>query len=90
MRPRNEQGGELIVTGTGEVQIHLLDNPHRVDVFFKKKHGPPPCDPHHHGHHHDKLGWRVTRGPHGHYQAYTLTIDWNVYEYREIFWLVYY
>jgi len=92
MRPRNEQGGELVVTNSGHVKIHLKDNPHRVEVFFKKKNAPPPCDPHH-GHHHDRLEWRIQRshhGHHGHHYAFELHINWHVHEIREIFYIVYY
>lgn len=90
MRVKNEQGGELVVIGQGCVDIHLTDFPHRVDVFFKKKHGPPPCDPHHHKHRHDELRWKTHRGNRKHSHVYTLHIEWDVHEYREIVWLVYY
>lgn len=89
MHPRNEQGGELVVVGCDKVQIHLKDCPHRVDVFFKKKRGPAPCDPHHH-HHVDELQWKLHQGFHGHHHRYTLNIEWDVREIREIVWLVYY
>ena len=90
MRVKNTQGGELVVIGKGFVNIHLVDFPHRVDVFFKKKHSPPPCDPHHHKHGHDELEWKVRRGHRGHHYSSSLHIEWDVHEYREIVWLVYY
>ena len=89
MKHRNEEGGELVVSGADKVSIPLLAFPHKVEVEFKKKHHhPPPCDPHHHPHH-DELEWEVHRNYHGHH-AYTLLIKWNVSDLREIFWTVYY
>lgn len=87
MHPRNEEGGELVVTGSDEIKIPLKDFPHKVDVVFKHKHHPPPCDPHHH--HHDELEWEVQRHHHGHH-TYHLIIKWRVYDIREIIWQVYY
>ncbi len=88
MHPRNEQGGELVVIGRDKVRIHLKDYPHKVVVFFKKKCSPPPCDPHH-CHQSDSLEWEIHR-THGRHHSYTLDIEWDVHEIREIIWLVYY
>lgn len=88
MRTKEEQGGELIVTGHDKVEIHLKDFPHKVDVVFKHKHEPPPCDSHHH-HLHDRLEWEVHRN-YSHHHAYTLIIKWHVSEVREIMWFAYY
>jgi hypothetical protein len=87
-RPRNEEGGELVVVGNDKVRIKLQALPHRIEVHFKKKNDPPPCDPHHHHHHSDRLEWEVkyNRG----HNEYTLTIKWKVHDVREIFWTVYY
>lgn len=89
MRPRNEQGGELVVLGHGKVQLHLKDYPHKIEVFFKKKPAPPPCDPHHHLKF-DELEWQVHRVHRGPGHVYTLDIAWNVHEIREIIWLAYF
>lgn len=89
MRPRNEEGGELVVVGEDKVHIPLLAFPHRVEVHFKHKHEPPPCDPHHHHHHHhDELEWEVHRNHHHH--EFVLVIKWKVFDVREIFWTAYF
>lgn len=89
MRPKNEQGGELVVVGHDKVEIPLRDFPHTVEVHFKHKHHPPPCDPHHH-HHDDELEWEVHRNYHSHHHQFTLIIKWRVNDVREIFWFAYY
>jgi hypothetical protein len=87
MRHRNEEGGELVVSGEDKVRIPLLAYPHRVEVTFKHKHHPPPCDqpdPHY-----DQLEWEVHNnyyGPH----RFTLIIKWKVFDLREIIWTAYY
>lgn len=88
MRPRNEEGGELVVVGEDKVSIPLKAFPYKVEVHFKHKPEPPPCDPHHHPHH-DELEWEVHRNYYG-YHAYTLIVKWKVFDVREIFWTVYY
>lgn len=87
-KPRNEEGGVLVVTGQDEVKIPIMDFPHRVEVLFKKKHGPPPCNPHHH--HHDRLEWEVHRNYQFCKRTYNLIIRWNVQDIREIIWMVQY
>lgn len=86
---KNEQCGELVVTGHAKVIIPLIDLPHRVEVHFKHKPGPPPCDPH--PHKKDKLEYEVHRHYTGHCRhQYTLVIKWKVHSIREISWHVYY
>lgn len=88
-RPRNEEGGVLVVTGHDEIKIPLKEFPHRVDIVFKKKHSPPPCDPHHH-HHPDRLEWEVHRSYVFCKRTYHLIIEWDVRDIREIIWNVQY
>jgi hypothetical protein len=90
MRPKNEQGGELVVVGHDKAYIPLKDLPHRVDVQFRHKKEPPPCDPHHH--HPDELEYEVHRnyGDHYHNHHYTLIIKWKVHDVREIIWFASY
>jgi hypothetical protein len=90
MPSHTEQGGDLVVIGHNQAHIPLLDFPHRVEVVFRNKHEPPPCDPHHHHHHHDKLEWEVKKNQRGHHVHYTLIIDWQVHDIREIIWTVFY
>jgi hypothetical protein len=89
MRPRNEEGGELVAVGSDTVRLPLQGLPHRVEVKFRHKHEPPPCDPHHHHHHHDELEWSIHRD-NTHHHEFTLVIKWKVYDVREIFWVAYY
>lgn len=85
------QRGDLTVSGHNEIEIHLQDLPHHVDVRFKPKHEPPPCDHghhhhhHHHGHDHDHLEWDIKRS---HRHTYILIIKWKVRGVREIVYLV--
>lgn len=92
MPPINRQGGELVVIGHDKVQIKLLDMPHRVEVFFKRKDCVPvPCDPDHHKHKHpDMLSYELHRNYGRRNGLFTLNIKWKVHEYREIVWRVYY
>lgn len=89
MRPRNEQGGQLVVLGSDTINIRLKDYPHRVECYFKHKNSPPPCNPRHH-HKHDRLHWDIHRSHRGHHCTFSLRIKWHVHEIREIVWLVYY
>jgi hypothetical protein len=87
---RKEQRGDLVVVGSAKVVIPLLDFPHRIEVQFKRKLGPPPCDPCHHRRL-DKLKYKVYRHYMSHCKnAYTLVIEWDVHDIREIFWQAYY
>ena len=91
------QSGELIVTGSGEVEIELKKNPSSVKVFFDDDIIVVPCNPHHHDH----LHWHV-KNLHHHHQHdsrhdhcnhndhYILVISWKVHNVREIKWSVHY
>lgn len=87
MRPRNEQGGELVVTGQDQVVIPLKDFPHRVEVKFKHKEEPPPCDI---NHNYDELDWEVHRNYNSNTHQFVLKISWKVQDVRELFWVAYY
>lgn len=89
------QRGDLTVSGHNEIEIHLQDLPHHVDVKFKPKHEPPSCDHGHHhhhghrhrghGHNHDHLEWKIKRSSR---RSYILVIKWKVHGVREIVYSV--
>jgi hypothetical protein len=89
LKKRFEQSGTLVVVGKASVVIPLLDFPHRVEVYFKKKSVPLPCDPG--PKKKDKLVYKVYRHYLSHCRhTYTLFIEWKVKDIREITWNVYY
>lgn len=93
-----QQRGDLTVSGHNEIEIHLQDLPHRVDVKFKSKPEPPSCDHGHHhhvhgrghghhghGHDHDHLEWKIKRSSR---RSYVLVIKWKVHGVREIVYII--
>lgn len=90
--------GELVVLGSNEAEIVLLQEPRLVEVEFEENQILVPCDPHHHhhdhhhGHHRDRLFWYI-KHYHRHFKHknnYVLKIEWVVKTARTIKWKVYF
>ncbi|HEY5268641.1 MAG TPA: hypothetical protein VII94_05990 [Candidatus Saccharimonadales bacterium] len=69
--------GELIVTGTNNIQFQLSGKPIRVAIDFSDSNSIIiPCNPQSN----DKLDWIINGN--------ILTINWEVYSVREVTWKV--
>jgi hypothetical protein len=76
--------GELLVSGTHHVRIHIGEKPSKVEVAFKDVCEEVPCNPPAH----EDLDWEVKHSKTHH--GYDLIIRWKVAGVREIAWAVYF
>jgi hypothetical protein len=84
-----DQSGEIVVSGVGDIEIKLHKSVEYNDVCvdFVDDYSIVPCNPHHHDH----LHWNIVKKhKYGKKYEYVLIIYWKVRSIRTIEWAVHY